>query len=573
MVIGFAIVIGLCITVGVLGVFQINELNSQITELSERHMVIIEESDDIKFGVECIEVITLEYEEGRKEGAREDLLLIYNTIHDEIEHLINVLPSHAEDLGEAKIEIEHIYLLITENGTGILDMIDTYDFEMEELIAEEVFMDHEIDLLIGYQNTTDMVANASALKFELEHQLLITYEYYREWSETASLDLRVQFNHSVDNFHDHIDYILASPEGQNKSLVTQIHDWYDLDFLPLIETPTTGVLDIIDHLHENNVELDLEVHDVDTIMTAIVDEMDILVAQAKANAKQIALTSLILIIGTIIVAVVVGIAVATPTVRSIVRITKSMEKVLKAGSDASVNVSNMATELAASASEVNAASEEIASTTQEVSMNTQTQVDSLVDISNMANEINTLSHEMMKSADDINKIMDLITGISDQTNLLALNASIEAGRAGEHGRGFAVVADEVRKLAEESKTAVSETASEVKGITDRIRSSVKLIGDITEDIESTTAAGEENSRALEGISASSQQQTSSMEEITATANRLGGLAEELKTELTESGGDGKAKRKKSEEKEITKSTKKKVLRKPLAALRNIKRNE
>ncbi len=166
-----------------------------------------------------------------------------------------------------------------------------------------------------------------------------------------------------------------------------------------------------------------------------------------------------------------------------------MEKVLNAGTEASINVSNIATELAASASEVNAAAEEIATTTQEIAKDSQ---------------------NVLQSSGDIKRIMDLITSIADQTNLLALNASIEAGRAGEHGRGFAVVADEVRKLAEESKSAVSGTSEKIEEILQRIHST---------------------SAAMEGISASSEEQTASIEEITDTANKLGNLAENLKETL------------------------------------------
>ena len=169
---------------------------------------------------------------------------------------------------------------------------------------------------------------------------------------------------------------------------------------------------------------------------------------------------------------------------------RTIKNLIQTSSEASINVSNIATELAASASEVNTAAEEIASTTQ---------------------EITSESRVVMESSNKIRNIMDILVNLSEQTNLLALNASIEAGRAGEHGRGFAVVAEEVRKLAEESKNSVL--------------GSNKEINEIVEKIKSTTIS-------MEGISASSEQQTASMEEITATANKLGALAEDLKVKLT-----------------------------------------
>ena len=170
--------------------------------------------------------------------------------------------------------------------------------------------------------------------------------------------------------------------------------------------------------------------------------------------------------------------------------TVNMKGIIEAASNASVNVANIANELAASASEVNAASEEIASSTQEMTTNTE---------------------DVMKSTNEINSVMSIITNISDQTNLLALNASIEAGRAGEQGRGFAVVADEVRKLAEESKDAVRNTNEKISDVVSKINYSFS---------------------AMEGISASAEQQTASMEEVTSTAHKLGTLAEDLKNSLT-----------------------------------------
>ena len=171
------------------------------------------------------------------------------------------------------------------------------------------------------------------------------------------------------------------------------------------------------------------------------------------------------------------------------RTSDEMKGVIGAASNASINVANIANELAASASEVNAASEEIAASTQSMTLETQ---------------------EVMTATNDIRNVMGIITNISDQTNLLALNASIEAGRAGEQGRGFAVVADEVRKLAEESKSAVRETNDKISNVINKINNSFS---------------------SMEGISASAEQQTASMEEVTSTAHKLGTLAENLKNSL------------------------------------------
>ncbi|NHI91741.1 MAG: hypothetical protein EAX96_04495 [Candidatus Lokiarchaeota archaeon] len=210
----------------------------------------------------------------------------------------------------------------------------------------------------------------------------------------------------------------------------------------------------------------------------------------------------------------------------------ALKKTIDLGRDASINIANMATELAASANEVNASAEEIASTTQEVSSGTLTQVKELSDINQTAININDLAESVKNSSDNINKIMGIITNIAEQTNLLALNASIEAGRAGEYGRGFAVVADEVRKLAEESKSAVGNSSKEIIDIISKIEKTVEFIRKISSALKGALTLSEETSAAMEEINSSAEEQTTSMEEIVLTSNKLSELSEALKRSLT-----------------------------------------
>ena len=75
-------------------------------------------------------------------------------------------------------------------------------------------------------------------------------------------------------------------------------------------------------------------------------------------------------------------------------------------------------------------------------------------VSNSAHEL----EQLRSSADNIQRITEVINNVAEQTNLLALNAAIEAARAGEQGRGFAVVAEEVRALAQKTSGATADIA-------------------------------------------------------------------------------------------------------------------
>jgi methyl-accepting chemotaxis protein len=184
---------------------------------------------------------------------------------------------------------------------------------------------------------------------------------------------------------------------------------------------------------------------------------------------------------------------------------------------------------------VAAATEELAASIHEIGRQvtraTEIVGEAVVKTENAGSTIRT----MVAAADEIRKVLALISAIARQTNLLALNATIEAARAGETGKGFAVVAGEVKNLANQTAQATDQIAGQLGSIAEVSREALAAIADVTRSIDQVNevelviaSAVEEQGAATQDISVNAHQaadRTSQVSgaigEITTSADRSG----------------------------------------------------
>ena len=174
-------------------------------------------------------------------------------------------------------------------------------------------------------------------------------------------------------------------------------------------------------------------------------------------------------------------------------VTSASEKM----SENMLNLTSIMEETSSSVNMVSVAAEEMNSTINEIANNTSKARDITRKAVETSHETNSRVLELKNAAEEINRVIEVITDISEQTNLLALNATIEAARAGDAGKGFAVVAAEIKELANQTTSATEEIKGKIEGIQNNTDTTVKGIENINkvisgiDDIVSTIASAVE----------------------------------------------------------------------------------
>ena len=205
--------------------------------------------------------------------------------------------------------------------------------------------------------------------------------------------------------------------------------------------------------------------------------------------------------------------------------------------------------LSQSSNEQAASLEETAASIEQITGNMKASSKDVVNMLNIAEELNTsaisgnnLATKTSSSMDEINQkvsaisdAISVIDKIAFQTNILSLNAAVEAATAGEAGKGFAVVAQEVRNLANRSSDAAKQIKKLVEDAKTTSNEGKNIATNMINGYENLSLKIVATKNIIDNVSTAINEQEHGMIQINDAINLLDGMTQ--KNALTSSNID------------------------------------
>ena len=362
-----------------------------------------------------------------------------------------------------------------------------------------------------------------------------------------------------------------------KQLVEAIAKWNKRlrEYIKLVKEQPLSFMELSPDVASEDAGLVNETRKVEKIVDALVAQRSESALATMQQTGQIYKTSVVWVIGIVVLLIALSIAVGNWVIRRIARqlggepaYAKSVAQRIANG-DLSMQIKlgpkdtqsllyslhEMQTQLAQTMGEIAESSAQVANASREISMGnldlsnrteqqasslekTTTNVEQLTAIAKryadsatraaqlsgsaslaarqggdvVANVVLTME-KISQSTQAIYANIGAIQSIAFQTNILALNAAVEAAHAGEQGRGFAVVAAEVRDLAQRSATAAKEISALIENSTLQVKEGSQLARRAGQTIADMAKTVQQVSTVMEEISGASLEQSEGIEDI------------------------------------------------------------
>ncbi|MCP3872632.1 MAG: chemotaxis protein [Desulfobacteraceae bacterium] len=290
-----------------------------------------------------------------------------------------------------------------------------------------------------------------------------------------------------------------------------------------------------------------------------VDREQKLMDERKAGAKKTSSSSMYMIIGGVILAIVFALVISLLLANSVASPFRAIfqglktfsageldsvkvrfQEVIEGLTSGSSQVSQASGQIASGSSQQAASLEETSSTLEEISSMTNNNAENASQANTLMQNANSVVTEANQSMDDLTRSMEEISKASEetskivktideiafQTNLLALNAAVEAARAGEAGAGFAVVADEVRNLAMRAADAAKDTSELIEGTVKKVNDGATLVGKTNEAFKQVTDSSAKVGALVAEISSASKEQADGINQVTTAVSEMDSVVQQ-----------------------------------------------